>query len=720
MKIQRLRLCACIALLLALLAGCSGTPAPSGSLNVPNPSTASASPSGELLATAMGRYVEKELSQLEYSNSIGAKQYDGKVYAVAYPGKQMAVSEDLINWETQDTGNQEDLELTDFAVGPDGSLYLLSITFENEELHSHILRVKDGASEPVPFEAVGSAAPVLEKIDVLPSGNLLASTWEQGVLQYAPDGKLVKQYQVSSDCSAFAVFGDELAILSQRDATITIVSLESGGVLRQLPIEMDSGRMDALLRYDAEGALHYANGAGIYRVNAGGALLERIVDGSLCSLSDPMIIAKALLFDQENCPVVHYAMDNERFTAYVFDETVPTEPSIVLNLFSLYENMAIQTFVSTFQRKHPEAKVQWTVAMPRGSSITEDDAIRTLNTEVLAGKGPDLFVLDGLPIESYAEKGVLMDISGVVQPRIDQAAVLPSVAGAFVKDGKITAVPTSFALPMLWGDVKGIATLADLAAWATAHPDVLPFSDMSPANLMVKFYTSSLPAWKDENGRLKPEMIEAFLTDINTIIGAWTPETAKAQLPGDDMSEFGEFMLAYNKVAFASLPMDDIMSASGGYGAVVAAQKGGGFIPLPGQAHNVFIPNNIFGANANSAHPELCAAFIEMALSDDANASFYLGGFPVRVSALDAMFADTSYINAEDGIGDYVLRYVVPPEAELAQMRALLDGAATPSLGDPTLYIMLVEETAPFFEGSITAAQAAQNFASKASTFLTE
>ena len=47
--------------------------------------------------------------------------------------------------------------------------------------------------------------------------------------------------------------------------------------------------------------------------------------------------------------------------------------------------------------------------------VTAEDAVKALNTELLAGNVPDVLVLDGLPADSYIEKGILADISEVVQ-----------------------------------------------------------------------------------------------------------------------------------------------------------------------------------------------------------------------------------------------------------------------------------------------------------------
>ena len=125
--------------------------------------------------------------------------------------------------------------------------------------------------------------------------------------------------------------------------------------------------------------------------------------------------------------------------------------------------------------------VDITVALPEGTAVTRDDAIRTLNAELLSGNGPDVLVLDGLPVENYIEQGMLLDLSSVVQPMLDSGALLPNVASSFAEAGSIPAVPTRFLLPTLWGEVSGVETLADMAAWAQANPDALPLYATDPA-----------------------------------------------------------------------------------------------------------------------------------------------------------------------------------------------------------------------------------------------
>ena len=49
-----------------------------------------------------------------------------------------------------------------------------------------------------------------------------------------------------------------------------------------------------------------------------------------------------------------------------------------------------------------------------GTIIKTVIPLKTLNADIMAGKGPDILVLDGLPIASYMEKGLLADLSDVL------------------------------------------------------------------------------------------------------------------------------------------------------------------------------------------------------------------------------------------------------------------------------------------------------------------
>ncbi|MGN6711839.1 hypothetical protein [Anaerocolumna jejuensis] len=62
------------------------------------------------------------------------------------------------------------------------------------------------------------------------------------------------------------------------------------------------------------------------------------------------------------------------------------------------------------------------------------DYIKKINTELLAGKCADILVLDGLPVDSYIEKGVLADISSIIKPLEKNGNLMSNILDNYEKD----------------------------------------------------------------------------------------------------------------------------------------------------------------------------------------------------------------------------------------------------------------------------------------------
>ena len=55
--------------------------------------------------------------------------------------------------------------------------------------------------------------------------------------------------------------------------------------------------------------------------------------------------------------------------------------------------------------------------MSGDDSVTDTDALKVLNTEIMAGTGPDVLLLDGISEDTYIERGMLENLSGVLKRR---------------------------------------------------------------------------------------------------------------------------------------------------------------------------------------------------------------------------------------------------------------------------------------------------------------
>jgi ABC-type glycerol-3-phosphate transport system substrate-binding protein len=388
--------------------------------------------------------------------------------------------------------------------------------------------------------------------------------------------------------------------------------------------------------------------------------------------------------------------------------------------------------------------VDITVALPEGTAVTRDDAIRILNTELLAGKGPDVLALDGLPVQSYIDKGVLQDLSPTVQPMIDSGALLGNIVGVFKMGDAIPAVPTRFLMPSLWGDVEGMNTLTDMAAWAQANPDSMPAYAMDIEPLIGTFYLSCASAWFTGDGRLDEAKIEAFLTAMKTIRDDWTYEKFARETGNDIKARYQEegSTLTWNwnpsqpvllggtleedfgcnymvegiqkQVPFLLRGLDSTTWPNG----ALAATKKGGFAPMPGQVEGCFVPTLLLGASKNAANGMEALKFIEYALGEESQNTDLSEGFQVNVQALNAAQSRDHALFGLSGGGNWITTWLNPDQQK--KLRGMIEALKTPVIPDLTLYRMIVNESTPFFEGKIDAKQAAANVCAKANAYLSE
>ena len=170
------------------------------------------------------------------------------------------------------------------------------------------------------------------------------------------------------------------------------------------------------------------------------ALSELLVEGRLSSFSDMSysikeffrVSEKVFLMFIQSMPgaeleVLRY--EYERYNAadmYFFGKravnllwTASFSRDLLWNLQKKPEAL-FQPAPELVQASHPEVYVQYEVGMGDTAVKEEADAINRLNTELMAGNGPDVLVLNGLPWESYQEKEILGDFSGCLRTSIKE------------------------------------------------------------------------------------------------------------------------------------------------------------------------------------------------------------------------------------------------------------------------------------------------------------
>ena len=108
------------------------------------------------------------------------------------------------------------------------------------------------------------------------------------------------------------------------------------------------------------------------------------------------------------------------------------------------------------RQEYADIYVNLEIGMTDDNGVTLEDALKTLSTDILAGNGPDVLILDGMPVDSYVEKGILTDISDVVDEVKASDGLVDSIVKDSTKDGKIYTIPTRFLVSFITSDQQTV------------------------------------------------------------------------------------------------------------------------------------------------------------------------------------------------------------------------------------------------------------------------
>ncbi|MCA5959633.1 hypothetical protein LC724_02430 [Blautia sp. RD014234] len=184
--------------------------------------------------------------------------------------------------------------------------------------------------------------------------------------------------------------------------------------------------MDFSILPGADGkSLYFVSQSGIYRYKTDGTAIEKIFNGSMGQMNSNSFSADISAALTDGTIFIPYYMDEQgRLFRYMFDTEASLQPEHTITVYSLYDSPNIRQSITAFQGRHSDVMVEYETGMTGKDAVTRSDALKTLNTNIMAGEGPDVPILDGLPISSYIEKGLLMDIGDLVEKAASEGKIL--------------------------------------------------------------------------------------------------------------------------------------------------------------------------------------------------------------------------------------------------------------------------------------------------------
>lgn len=677
----------------------------------------------------MGRYMEEMIElptdfkfityyTTDQNHNLTLYGYNNDDKLIAY------ILQEGEEWQTKDVAWLRQLEadknnIIDIVIGEDNRTYVL---YTNENMVYKLNRVaEDGTLEERPFEYTAEDG-MPSKIRVLANGDVLVHKYYTGVTKYSGvDGTRQTEYEGTE--GEFAVVGDQLALVDSQRGGVVFYNLVTGKEEKMISHE----EMINKLFSDQEGNLYVVSSSGVNRLAGGGSTWENIIEAGMSSLGKPSSYILDMSADGEGFNAVFRdQQDGYEMIRYTYNPDVPSRPTIEMSVYMLEDNMTIRQAAAEYQSQNPDVMIRLQVGIKQGEATTKADAIRTLNTELLAGKGPDILILDNLPMDSYIDKGVLFDMNAFVEPMVEGGQLLENIIKPYKKENKLYAVPTSFELPMIWGDqelLEAGGSLEDLAEWERTHPNKQVLYSSTPQILIEQFYGASTANWLDDKGQIKEQEFIRFLESIKIL----SDENAKEILNENDFYEarhFSREYMAYGDTQVHVEALKGFLYMTTPY-SFMNHRDNGDFKVLESDGKGVYEASGIIGINANSKNIELAKGIVETALSANVQNVDLGEGLPVNTEAFnqqsdpDAISKSMMAVQMSTAGGRPIEFVEATPEAykKVAEAGKIV---SQPVYKDEVLLQMIIEETKGYFDGTKTAEEAAKAVAQRTKAYLSE
>lgn len=493
------------------------------------------------------------------------------------------------------------------------------------------------------------------------------------------------------------------------------------------------------LAADPSAEMLYTEGKGIVKYSVEKdeithAINEEVLKNCIDTINEPVT---GLAVQGENIVVCTAGKSGNESNLYFLqkEQTKKTEKdktdtgkNTVLKIYSLKENSMIRSSLAFFRREHTDISINYTVGYTGEDGFSVSDAIRKLNTEIMADEGPDIIVLDNLPVEEYISKGVLEAVTDIVNEKKDE--IFFNMIEGYNKESEIFCVPTTFRIPVIIGNsevVSAESSNAVIDQMEQQESPVLTRQDF-PYAAMNMFVTSDMV----EKDGMNEEKLTAYYNDLlrlkemGNVTDKIVDESDYSMDQTVDIFPYGE----------SDVPSDIYFGeAKAGVGQIAyvdsyiklnSARKQADiqFDYLNKSGGNYYIPTEVLGINSRSSSKDAAKEFLSLYLTEEVQNTntmgFSINRNSMRNSAAvtdSPQYYSTIYKNLEDTSGLDLYTLSTDEFNELLQFVELVD---TPVRVDAVVTETVMEQADKILYEGLDVQTAVQTVCDKINLYLKE
>lgn len=732
----------------------------------------------------MGRYMETVCGMPEEINRNGGVSWleDGSLAVISFGEGLYRSADEGQTWQKEETEwfpMLENVYCLSAVMGPDGTVaascsggmpeavravYGKPVE-EDWEGNYCVFAMPDGTVKIVDFGFSQEDGSCIQSFVFKEDGRLFAGDMTGRIYEIDAEKETLKELFVTDRAGGYMDFSQDtlmvvghnrLYLYDLQEEVLLSQDVVADAFIQQVlkggTVSYTSGGFPlAVAGSSEEDVVYIACMDGVYRHVLGGSVMEQVIDGALSTFGDAFssIYRMKVLENQEFLVAFQPSAGLIRYT---FDETIPSMPDQEIRIYSLEENDSVRRAMTVYRKAHIDTYVRYEVGLQEEDGITAEDALKKLNAQILSGDGPDVLILDGLPMDAYMEKGMLQDIRPLLDEMAGEDTLFANIVDGFTDaEGAVRAMPMCIQVPLLAGGQNMIRELEDLESIAEkeeelrdTHPQGGIFGIYDPEVLLRLFGMVSSPAWLTEDGKLDEQAVTDFLSLTKRIYdaemsGAIPEQVEEQEKLAEEYASYGMdavqeklgvcnnvleiprggSMLAVGYVESIQLCLNNVTSA-------LRADESLDYRVFQGQVQNVFLPKTMVGISSRSEHPAEAEEFVRLMFGKDTQEDIY-EGFPVNRAAYEAHF-DVFEENADNGSmslqmldgAEQEFRLWWPDQEERRKFTECVEALETPVLTSSYLCEMVYETGVKVLEGEMSAEHGAKEIVKKASVYLSE
>lgn len=723
---------------------------------------------------AMGRYVEEQIDLSEWGTwpSDLCMREDGSLVVMDHSAGMIVSKDQGATWtvETPDwfaDMNTQDIYISGLYMAPDGTVAVLRGETTDDNYTQYLdLILPDGTQVPVETELTEEEA-YFKQVAFRDDGAIFAST-SRGIYEVKRDGSCERLLMLDYNPQWIWVKENRLFIDNdwESEETPFVYDLESGEhVEDEVLVEFVSDSYqsrnyngtdycDMYLLPGEDGTVYVTGKKGIHRHVIGGNMMEQIVDGNLSLLSNPDYYIVDMLQLEGDAFLALFT--GGKLIKFTYDPNVPSVPENIVSIYSLREDNNIRQAISRYQTSHPDVFVSYRIGMDGGDSVTRDDAVKKLNTEIMAGEGPDLIVMDELPLDSYIDKGMLLDLTDHLEEYSAQEPLFDNVIEALKRDGKAYVVPATIGVPNMAAAAEGmenVTNLSELAGVVEQMREAYPGKDIlgvsGEKGILKRFAGTSEPKWISADGTVDREIIGEYLEQCKRIFDAQMDgldesivESYNSRMErmaafdgrGVDEMDWEIYLDSMSYVGKEQMFMSGWTNSQYNYLEVISLDKNKGFedakvVPMQGQCSKVFKPATMLAVSAVSEDMDQALGFLDACLSAEVQSEY--DGLPINQNGFDMQFTPRQDILQEDG--EYTSMYTTdadgngisficywPSDEQIAAFKQELASADTAYIPDLMLEEAVLKQGTAYMQGGQSLDQALDEIKEAVAIYMAE